>query len=72
MDACCTAGLLPELEALGGVLEAVPDWKGDASAIRARMLRILSLVAARYNTCGEALHQSADCVRFLTVSGGGV
>lgn len=35
------------------MLEAVPDWAEDASTVRARMLRILSLVAARYRTCGE-------------------
>ena len=35
------------------MLEAVPDWAEDASAVRARMLRILSLVAARHRTCGE-------------------
>eukprot|EP00891_Asterochloris_glomerata_P007283 jgi/Astpho2/7283/fgenesh1_pg.00113_%23_86_t len=56
--------LLPELEALGGVLEAVPDWAEDASTVRARMLRILSLVAARYRTCGE----EASAVALLEAS----
>ena len=42
------AGLLPELDALGGVLEGPDEWREDAAAVRARLLRILSLVAGRY------------------------
>ncbi|KAL0026873.1 hypothetical protein WJX77_008203 [Trebouxia sp. C0004] len=46
-------GLLIELDALGSVLEASTEWHQDAVAIRARMLRILSLVASRYLSAGE-------------------
>lgn len=46
-------GLLVELDALGSVLEASTEWQQDAVAIRARMLRILSLVASRYLSAGE-------------------
>ena len=41
-----------ELDALGSVLEASTEWQQDAVAIRARMLRILSLVASRYLSAG--------------------
>ena len=51
-------GLLVELEALGNVLEANAEWHADAPAIRARMLRILSLVASRYLSSGL---QTACC-----------
>jgi len=47
-----TVGLLVELDALGSVLEASTEWHQDAVAIRARMLRILSLVASRYLSAG--------------------
>ncbi len=46
-------GLLVELDALGSVLEASTEWQQDAVVIRARMLRILSLVASRYLSAGE-------------------
>ena len=42
------AGLLVELEALGGVLEGSQEWQADAAPIRSRQLRILSLIASRY------------------------
>ena len=50
-----SAGLLVELDALGNVLESNAEWQPDAAAIRARMLRILSLVASRY------LSEGTDC-----------
>lgn len=48
------AGLLPELGALGDVLARRPEWADDLRAIRARQLRILQLVAARYQAAGES------------------
>ena len=51
------AGLLVELDALGSVLEASPDWQQDAVVIRARMLRILSKVASRYLSAGTLSSQ---------------
>ena len=48
------AGLLPELGALGDVLARLPEWADDLRAIRARQLRILQLVAARYQAAGES------------------
>ena len=54
VDNCdCPAGLLVELDALGSVLEAQEEWQADAVVIRARMLRILSLIASRYLSSGE-------------------
>lgn len=50
--ALLVVGLLVELDALGSVLEASTEWHQDAVAIRARMLRILSLVASRYLSAG--------------------
>lgn len=50
---CDSAGLLVELDALSSVLEAGAEWQADAAPIRARMLRILSLVASRYLSAGE-------------------
>jgi hypothetical protein len=50
--ALLAVGLLVELDALGSVLEASTEWQQDAVAIRARMLRILSLVASRYLSAG--------------------
>ena len=52
VEAFSGAGLLVELEALGNVLEANEEWQSDAAAIRARMLRILSLVASRFLSSG--------------------
>ena len=46
------AGVLPELDALGGLFEANEEWQGDASAVRARMLGILLEVADRYVSLG--------------------
>lgn len=46
------AGLLVELDALASVLEGNVEWRPDAVAVRARMLRILSRVAARYLSSG--------------------
>ncbi len=46
------AGLLVELDALGSVLEGSTEWQQDAVVIRARMLRILSLIASRYLSVG--------------------
>ncbi|KAL3153047.1 hypothetical protein ABBQ38_012071 [Trebouxia sp. C0009 RCD-2024] len=46
-------GLLVELDALSSVLESSAEWRADAGAIRARMLRILSLVASRFLSAGE-------------------
>ena len=46
-----------ELDALGHVLEAQEEWQGDAAVIRARMLRILSLVASRYLSSGDLCHK---------------
>lgn len=50
--ALLVVGLLVELDALGSVLEASTEWHQDAVAIRARMLRILSLVASRDLSAG--------------------
>lgn len=47
------AALLPELGALGDVLARQAEWADDLRAIRARELRILQLVAARYQGAGE-------------------
>lgn len=52
-NALSSAGLLVELDALGSVLESSAEWRADAGAIRARMLRILSLVASRYLSAGR-------------------
>ena len=46
------AGVLPELDALGGLLEASEEWQQDASGVRARMLVILGAVADRYKAQG--------------------
>lgn len=47
------AGVLPELDALGALLEANEEWQEDASAVRARMLGILLEVADRYVSLGD-------------------
>ncbi len=64
-----TVGLLVELDALGNVLEASTEWQQDAVAIRARMLRILSLVASRYlsagRTCQSFFLSYVCCISFL-------
>ena len=52
-----SAGLLVELEASGSVLEGTQEWEAEAPAIRARQLRILSLMASRYLSSGQA-HQA--------------
>ena len=53
------AGVLPELDALGGLLEANEEWQEDASAVRARMLGILLEVADRYVSLGRMSCQLA-------------
>ena len=45
-------GVLPELNALGALLEANPQWLRDAAGVRARMLAILGEVAERYVSTG--------------------
>ena len=49
--------MLPELDALGGLFEANEEWREDASAVRARMLGILSEVADRYVNLGATAFQ---------------
>lgn len=49
------AGLLVELDALGGVLEGSQEWQPDAKPVRSRQLRILSLVASRYLSAGASI-----------------
>ena len=46
------SGVLPELDALGGLLEAHEQWWRDAAGVRARMLTILGAVADRYLALG--------------------
>ena len=48
------AGVLPELDALGGLLEANDEWQQDASGVRSRMLLILGVVAERYESQGNS------------------
>jgi len=47
------AGVLPELAALGELLEANEEWQQDASGVRSRMLGILGAVADRYEAKGD-------------------
>lgn len=47
-----TAGVLPELDALGALLEANEEWQQDAAGVRSRMLVILGSVADRYEAKG--------------------
>ena len=62
--AMLAVGLLVELDALGSVLEASTEWRQDAVVIRARMLRILSLVASRYLSAG-AMSETFFCLCVL-------
>ncbi len=59
-------GVLPELDALGALLEANEEWQDDASAVRARMLGILLEVADRYVSLGgmscQTTHARACCM----------
>ena len=52
------AGVLPELEALGELLEAREEWQQDASGVRSRMLVILGAVADRYEAQGKSRTRS--------------
>ena len=54
-DGILCAGQLPELSALGDVLARKLDWADDLRAIRARQLRILQLVAGRYQSVGQVV-----------------
>ena len=47
-----SAGVLPELDALGALLEANEEWQQDAAGVRSRMLAILGSVADRYEATG--------------------
>lgn len=49
------AGMLPEYEALAALLEKEPEWRRDASALRLRMLSILSTIAESYIQSGKHL-----------------
>lgn len=42
------AGLLPELQALGQLLERQREWQADARGVRSLQLTLLSVVAERY------------------------
>ena len=55
-DACLhlPPGVLPELDALGALLEANQQWLRDAAGVRARMLAVLGEVAERYVSTGDA------------------
>ena len=44
--------MLPELDALGALLEANEEWQQDAAGVRSRMLVILGSVADRYEAKG--------------------
>lgn len=55
MKAFGHVGVLPELDALGGLLEASEEWQQDASGVRTRMLIILGAVADRYEAQGISL-----------------
>ena len=44
--------MLPELNALGELLEANEEWQQDAAGVRSRMLVILGSVADRYESKG--------------------
>ena len=46
--------MLPELDALGALLEANEEWQQDASGVRSRMLVILGAVADRYEAQGDS------------------
>ena len=61
MQARCTAGVLPELDVLGELLEANEEWQQDALGVRRRMLTIVGTVADRYEACGET---SCLCTAF--------
>lgn len=47
------AGVLPELEAVRQLLERSPEWSGDARAVSALQLGLLSTAAERYSEQGE-------------------
>ena len=47
--------MLPELDALGALLEANEEWQQDAASVRSRMLLILGSVADRYEAKGLLL-----------------
>ena len=48
------AGMLPEYEALAGLLDREPEWERDAAALRLRMLSILSSIAEGFVQSGKA------------------
>ena len=50
--------MLPELDALGELLEANEEWQQDAAGVRSRMLLILGSVAERYEAKGRPLMKS--------------
>ena len=50
--------MLPELDALGGLLEANEEWQQDAAGVRSRMLVILGSVADRYKAKGLAFEKN--------------
>lgn len=52
-------GVLPELDALGELLEANEEWRQDAAGVRSRMLTVLGAVADRYEARGRAFAASA-------------
>ena len=57
------SGVLPELDALGGLLEAHERWRRDAAGVRARTLAIAGAVADRYLQLG-ARHNRAQGIGF--------
>ena len=46
--------MLPEYEALAGLLDREPEWERDAAALRLRMLSILSSIAEGFVQSGIA------------------
>jgi hypothetical protein len=50
-DVSCP-GVLPELNALGALLEGSVAWARDGAGVRGRMLAILADVAERYASTG--------------------